>query len=103
MDVEVAIPVKAAIPGTQRIQVRDLPGWDNVACLVHTGGYDTMGAAPDALLTWIETNGFQIAGPSREVYLRFCADGLDVELPEAYLARDADDFVTELQVPIEKF
>ncbi len=100
VDVEVAIPVKAVVPGTQRIQVRELPGWDSVACLVHTGSYDTIGAATDALLAWIETNGYQICGPSREVYLRFNADGLDVELPEAYLARDASDFVTELQVPI---
>lgn len=102
LDVEVAIPVKAVIPGTPRIAVRELPGWDNMACLVHTGRYDTIGEATHALLTWIETNGYQLAGPIREVYLRFNADGLDLELPEAYLARDADDFVTELQLPIEK-
>ena len=101
-DVEVAVPVKTPIPGAQRIAVRELPGWEAMACLVHTGRYDTIGEAFGALLAWVETNGCRIAGPSREVYLRFGAEGLDVELPEAYLARNAADFVTELQLPIEK-
>lgn len=101
-DVEVAIPVKMPIPSTQRIAVRELPGWDAMACLVHTGRYDTIDEAFGALLAWIEANGCCIAGASREVYLRFGAEGLHVELPEAYLARNADDFVTELQLPIAK-
>jgi len=100
LDVEVAIPLKAAIPGTPRIQVGALPGGDSLACLVHTGSYDTIGAASEALLAWIEAHGYQIAGPTREVYLRFNADGLEVALPPAYLAPTAAEFVTELQLPV---
>jgi DNA-binding transcriptional MerR regulator len=100
VDMEVAIPLKHAIPSTARIQVGELPGEASMACLVHTGSYDTIGAASEALLAWIETHGYQIAGPTREVYLRFNADGLEVPLPEAYLANAASDFVTEVQLPV---
>lgn len=102
VDVEVAIPVRELIPGTDRILVRELPGWETMACLVHTGPYDTIDDASSALLTWVEASGFQIAGPTREVYLQFSAEGLDIDLPQAYLARQAEDFVTELQVPVAK-
>ena len=101
IDLEVAIPLKAAIPSTHRIQVGELPGEASMACLVHTGSYDTIGAASEALLAWIEAHGYQIAGPVREVYLRFNADGLEVPLPEAYLAGAAAEFVTEVQLPVK--
>jgi DNA-binding transcriptional MerR regulator/effector-binding domain-containing protein len=101
VDMEVAIPLKHAIPSTDRIQVGELPGGESMACLVHTGTYDTIGAASEALLAWIEAHGYQIAGPTREVYLRFNADGLDVALPEAYLAPREEEFVTEIQLPVE--
>jgi len=100
LDVEIAIPVRSDLPGTKRISVRELPGYDSAACLVHTGRYDTMEETNAALLTWIETNGYSIAGASREVYLRFSAAGLDIELPSAYLTHNADEFVTEVQIPV---
>lgn len=102
VDMEVAIPLKHAIPSTARIQVAELPGEASMACLVHTGSYDTLGAAGEALLAWIEAHGYQIAGPTREVYLRFNADGLEVPLPGAYLARSESDFVTEIQLPVTR-
>jgi DNA-binding transcriptional MerR regulator len=102
LDVEVAIPLKTRIPGADQIRVRELPGCDTMACLVHAGSYDTIGTASGALLAWSEANGYRIAGPSREVYLRFSADGLDIVLPAAYLAHAAADCVTELQLPLSK-
>ena len=54
---------------------------------------------PD-LLAWIEANGYRMIGPMREVYLRYGADGLDFELPATHLARDKDEYVTELQVSV---
>jgi DNA-binding transcriptional MerR regulator len=100
LDVEVAIPLRMRIPGAEPVRVRELPGCDSMACLVHAGSYDTIGVASGALLAWSEANGYQIAGPSREVYLRFSASGLDISLPTAYLAHDSADWVTELQLPI---
>jgi len=100
LDVEVAIPLRMRIPGAEPVRVRELPGCDTMACLVHAGSYDTIGVASGALLAWSEANGYQIAGPSREVYLRFSASGLDISLPTAYLAHDSADWITELQLPI---
>ncbi len=102
LDIEVGIPLKAAIPSTPRIQVGELPGEDSMACLVHTGSYAAIGAASERLLGWIEAHAYQIAGPTREVYLRFNADGLDAPLPLAFLAARAEEFVTELQLPVLK-
>jgi DNA-binding transcriptional MerR regulator len=102
VDLEVAIPLRQAIPETGRIRVGEVPGADQMACLVHTGGYDRLGAAGEALLAWIEARGYQIAGPTREVYLRFNADGLEVPLPAAYLAPSDAAFVTELEVPVTR-
>jgi DNA-binding transcriptional MerR regulator len=102
MDVEVAVPLKYAIPENESIQVRQLPRLSNVVCVVHVGEYSDIYQAYNALLTWIEANSYRITGPIREVYLRYGADGLDFELPQTYLARDKHGYVTELQLTVEK-
>jgi hypothetical protein len=43
-----------------------------------------------------------MTGPIREVYLRYGADGLDFELPGTYLGKDSSEYVTELQLSVEK-
>lgn len=101
-DVEVAIPIRGAVPATEQIDIRALDGHDSMACVIHTGSYDTLSRALSLLLGWIEANHYDIAGPIRETYLRFGADQDGYEIPDAYLAHSAADFVTELQVPVEK-
>jgi effector-binding domain-containing protein len=73
-----------------------------MACVAFHGSYDGIHAAGQALLNWIAANGFAIAGASREVYLRFGAQQDGYRLPAAYLAQTASDFVTELQIPVER-
>jgi DNA-binding transcriptional MerR regulator len=102
IDAEVAIPLKFPIPGTDDIHVRELPGVSNVACVVHSGSYVTLYQAYNALLSWIEANHYRMAGPIREVYLRYGADGLGFDLPPTYLGQDSNQYVTELQLPVEK-
>ena len=102
IDVEVVVPIKNAIPGTDEIRVLELPGIEKAACIVHTGDYATIYQAYNTLLNWIEANGYSMAGPVREVYLRYTADGLGFSLPPTYLANDANSYVTELQLPVEK-
>jgi len=102
IDVEVMVPLKDAIPGTDEIRILELQGIKNAACIVHTGSYATIYQAYNALLRWIEANGYRMTGPVREVYLRYTADGLGFDLPPTYLAKDANSFVTELQLPVEK-
>jgi DNA-binding transcriptional MerR regulator len=102
IDAEIILPLKFAIAGTGEMRVLNLPPIKTAACVVHTGDYATIYQAYNALLQWIEVNGYRMAGPVREVYLRYTADGLGLDLPPTYLARDANSFVTELQLPVEK-
>jgi effector-binding domain-containing protein len=102
MDVEVAVPLKYAIPENESVRVRQMPRLSNVACVVHVGDYVDVYQAYNALLTWIEAHDYRMTGPIREVYLRYGADGLDFELPPTYLANDKHEYVTELQLSVEK-
>jgi effector-binding domain-containing protein len=102
VDIEVAVPLKYAIPENETIRVRHLPRLTSVACVVHVGEYSGIYRAYNALLSWIEANGYQMSGPIREVYLRYGADGLDFELPPTYLANDRHEYVTELQLSVGK-
>ena len=101
IDAEVVVPLKSVIPGTDKILVLELPRIGQVACVVHTGDYATIYQAYNALLSWIESNGYRMKGPIREVYLSYSADGLGFELPPTYLVKEANPFVTELQLELE--
>ena len=102
MDIEVAVPLRYAIPDHESIRVRQMPHLANVACVVHVGEYAEIYQAYNALLAWIESNDYRMTGPIREVYLRYGAAGLDFELPSTYLRQNADEYVTELQISVEK-
>lgn len=102
IDAEVAVPLKYPIPEGELIRVRETPRLAQMACVVHLGGYSTIYQAYNALLGWIETNNYQMAGPIREVYIRYGADGLAFALPLTYLANDSNQYVTELQLTVEK-
>jgi len=93
VDAEVCEPVSADAPLTsrERVKVYELPTVETMACVVHRGRYDDLGQAYMDLLAWIEANGYQIAGPNRDVYLSGPESGGD---PTTY--------VTEVQVPVEK-
>lgn len=102
IDAEVVVPLKSAIPVTDAIQVRETPRILRAACVVHAGDYATIYQAYNTLLGWIESNGYRMKGPIREVYLSYSADGLGFELPPTYLVKESNPFVTELQLEIEK-
>ena len=91
VDVEAAVPVGGSVPDAGRVSLRELPAVEQMACAVHVGGFDGIDQAYKALMTWIEANGYNITGPSREVYLQGPGPGTD---PASY--------VTEVQIPVEK-
>lgn len=75
LDVEVVIPVAAEPAGApeaggRALVAHTLPGVAQAACLLHAGDFDGLPQSYTALGQWIEGNGYQIAGPAREVYLR---------------------------------
>jgi len=102
LDIEVLLPVSVAIPGGGGVSIRELPAVERMACVVHHGGYDTLGEAYAPLFGWIEANGYRVSGPCREANLRFGAIGTDLRWPAAYLTADPDEYVTEIQLPVEK-
>jgi effector-binding domain-containing protein len=91
VDAEVAVPVAGSVPEGERVKARELPGAEQMACLVHEGSYETVGGTYGQLMKWIEANGYRVTGPCREVYLQGPESGGD---PSTY--------VTEIQFPVEK-
>jgi effector-binding domain-containing protein len=67
-DVETCIPVEHGVPARGRIRPGELAA-GTIASTVHEGPYDDMGAAFDAVWSWIEAEGHEPAGPPRDVVL----------------------------------
>lgn len=88
IDLEAVATFDGIVPINERIKVYELPGYEQAACVVHQGSYNTINQAYTALLSWIEDNGYKITDSNRQV----CIVGGN-EL-------DNDSYVTELQFPI---
>ena len=88
VDVEACVPIKKSIPGSDKIKVYELPGIE-AACTIYKGPLEGISEAYGVLMAWIESNGYQITGPDRELYLTFDA-------------KDASKNVTEIQFPVAK-
>lgn len=91
VDVEVAMPVDPSTRGSDRIKVHELPGIETAACLIHKGDYYLFPESYEALMLWIQSNGYRIAGTDRQIYLRSYGD-----------TQDMSDFLTEIQFPVVK-
>jgi effector-binding domain-containing protein len=78
------------LPGGDRVKAVELPGVEKMASVIHHGSFSTLNLAYEAILKWIEANGYQISGPNRELNLEYERGG------------DQAKFVTEIQIPIEK-
>lgn len=102
IDAEVAVPLNYSIPESDAVRVRETPRQSPVACVVHAGSYSSLYQAYNALLGWMETNNYHMTGPIIEVYLRYGAETLNFELPPTYLETDSNQYVTELQLSVEK-
>ena len=59
-----------------------------VVSLIYRGPYDEVGAAYDQLNRWVADKGYEVIGPSQELYLN------DANITPA------EDLLTEIQMPI---
>jgi effector-binding domain-containing protein len=88
---EIRFPINSsAVPGTvdeHGMGVKKVKAFQ-FACAVHTGPLTEIRRTTDGLVSWIEENGYAIAGPLEEVYLTDPADAA----PE--------DLVTEVGFPV---
>lgn len=67
-DMEMCMPVAAPFAGDDEVTGRELEG-ATVARTLHTGPYEELGQAYQAILAWITEHGHQVVGPPREHYL----------------------------------
>jgi len=91
IDGEAVVYLKQSVSEGGRVKVYELPA-ATMASVVHKGAYNAFNQAYEALLRWIEANGYKIVGPNREVYL-YCTQPV---------RQDDDSYVTEIQFPVEK-
>ena len=90
VDMEAVVPVANKVPGNKRVKFKELPAVAQMACVVHHGGYDSISQAYNAVMSWIDKNGYRITDHDREIYLQ----GPGQVEPLSY--------VTEIQLPVEK-
>ncbi len=91
-DIEVCEPIAEDVPPSKRIVVQELPLVETMACTIHAGPFVTLNEAYDAIMRWVDENGYHIAGPVREVYLKTAKQGSQTD----------PGTVTEIQVPVER-
>jgi DNA-binding transcriptional MerR regulator/predicted transcriptional regulator YdeE len=91
VDGAAAFMLRCRVPERGRMKVHELPA-ATMASTIHHGPYNTIGEAHEAILTWIEANGYRIVGPDRELNLYHT-------MP---IRRDDPTYVTEIQYPVEK-
>ena len=90
-DLAVCEPITADLKESHRVKVQTLPA-ATLACTLHNGPFVTINEAYAAIGKWIDTNGYRITGPCREVYLNPSKNGSQTD----------PDTVTEIQFPVEK-
>lgn len=91
VDAEAGFYLKERVDAHDGVRVHELPE-TTAASTIHNGSFQRLSEAYDALLRWIGTNGYQVAGPIRELYLH---------CPQP-VRQDDESYVTEIQVPIKK-
>lgn len=99
-DFEAAVPLSRVFEPSAGIRVRTIKGARHAACAVYSGTYDQTDSAVSAIRHWAAQHRAKIAGPLREVYLRFGADQRGYRLPSRWIAKTQAEFVTEIQAPI---
>lgn len=75
-DVEAGVPVQAPIRAAGEVHSSSLPA-GTAAHVLHTGPFDDLGRAHEALSAWVQANGFRPYGEAWETYL----DGPEVPEP----------------------
>lgn len=85
---EAVVPVDRLLKESDRVQVYELPT-AQVAAVVHQGNFEDFTQGHAALLEWIDSNGYKIVGPYREIYIE-------------HKKGELSDSTTEIQYPIKK-
>ena len=90
ISVEACMSFNGMLNDGEQVKVVELPAVETMASTVHHGSFSTLYEAYNAVMQWVETNGYHISGPNRELNLVYERGG------------DQSTFVTEIQFPVEK-
>jgi DNA-binding transcriptional MerR regulator/effector-binding domain-containing protein len=90
LEVEATLPVRGAVPDSDRVKLCELPGLETAASVVHTGPHEKLVKAFGAVLGWMEANHYRITGPNRETFVKFSPPS------------DQANFITEVVVPVAR-
>ena len=88
--VDICESVVAPQKETANLRFKTLPE-TQAACVFHRGSYRTLAESYEAVLRYIEENGYEIAGEIRESYI----DGV-------WNKEDESQWLSEIQVPVRK-
>ena len=91
VDTEIAVPVPELGESKNGFEYKELTGISSAATIRFSGSYENYGAAMEKLALWIEQNGYEISGAVR---------GFAIVSPTD--AASPDEYMTELQVPVQK-
>lgn len=91
LDIEVAIPVFEMASGSERVRFKTLEGMNEMASVIYKGSYQGLQSAYDDLSSRLSRDGYRIAGPLREIWLRSDSE-----------EKDLNEFLTEIQIPVKK-
>jgi len=86
---EAAVPVIGEVKPDNELRVRDLPPC-TVASLIHDGPPSRYEESYATLRKWIKAHGYEVAGPTREIYAKDLS-----ETPPGIL-------YAEIQIPVQK-
>ena len=89
-EVEVAEQLDETVPDDAQIKVYSLPQIEFAASVVHHGDFETAYQAYQALGSWVEAQGYEVRGPTRQIHHVFSP------------GQDPTTFVTEFQLPVTK-
>ncbi len=84
------MPFEGSLSSSEQVTVDDLPAVETMASVIHHGSFSGLQQAYNAILRWIENNGYRVSGPTRELNLEYERGG------------DQSKYVTEIQFPVEK-
>jgi len=84
---EVCVPIEDGIRDEGDVKIKSIPGI-TVAYSRHLGSLEDIHETYSRILKWIEENGFELEGTSREIYLT------------SPLQDEVKDLVTEVQIPV---
>lgn len=68
LDLEIGFPFAQRLNGEGKVVAGEIPGGKAAGCL-HVGPYDQVGAAYEALQSWLEGNRYSPSGVAYEFYL----------------------------------